>query len=191
MKRWIWAVLAQGMLFLAPARGDVVLTAANSPSSFTAAAHTGASMSVILAPGTVMASTHLLSDPPGGLLSVGIIPPALIWYDDHASGVVPPVPTDLTHLLLLAPRPNPMRSEVVLEFGVPGPSGSSRPVHAQVIDVGGRVVCPLVDGPMAPGWHGLVWDGRGGDGRPAPQGMYLIQLRSGTETAARRVLLLR
>ncbi len=191
MKGWIWAALAQGMLFLAPARGEVVLTAANSPSSFAVVAHTGAPMAVMLAPGAVMASTHLLSNPPGGLLSVGIIPPAVIWYDSEVSDVDPPPPTDFTHLLLPAPRPNPMRSEVVLEFAVPGPAGSSRPVLAQVIDVGGRVVCRLVDGPTAPGWHRLVWDGRGADGRPVPQGIYLVQLRSGTETLARRVLLLR
>lgn len=88
---------------------------------------------------------------------------------------------------LAGARPNPFNPMTTIRFGVE----SRGPVRLVVLDVSGRVVRTLVDGPRAAGAYAARWDGRDGEGRQVASGTYFVRLegRSGTET--RRVTLLK
>jgi Glucose / Sorbosone dehydrogenase/FlgD Ig-like domain len=83
--------------------------------------------------------------------------------------------------------PNPAREAVALRFALPR-EGMTR---LTILDVGGRVVARLVDGPFAAGWHVATWDGRDPGGRPAPAGVYLARLESPSGVSIARVVRLR
>jgi hypothetical protein len=48
-----------------------------------------------------------------------------------------------------------------------------------------------VNGPAKAGQNRVVWDGRDHEGHKLSSGVYFYRLESGTETATRKVLLLR
>jgi hypothetical protein len=81
-------------------------------------------------------------------------------------------------------RPNPFRSRASLSFALPGP----RDVRFAVFDVTGRRVVSLVDGRLPAGEHRLSWDGRDGQGRPVPPGVYFLRLESPDGSRARKVV---
>ena len=83
--------------------------------------------------------------------------------------------------------PNPARAGLAVEFGLPR-AGEAR---VRVLDVNGRVVRTLLDGPVAPGTHVVPWDGRLAGGAPARPGVYFLPLETGGERTAKRVALLR
>jgi len=55
----------------------------------------------------------------------------------------------------------------------------------------GQRVLTLVHGVQEAGVHMLVWDGQADQGRDLASGVYLCQLRAGTQVETRRLLLLR
>lgn len=82
--------------------------------------------------------------------------------------------------LTLVAVPNPVRSATTL---IPASSGGSGDVDITVFDLTGRRVRRFAGvGPA-----GVSWDGRDGDGRPVPAGIYLV--RSGNDGMARVVVL--
>ena len=98
------------------------------------------------------------------------------------AGAPPSMPTAFR---LLAPRPNPARERVQLEFQLP----RSEAVDAQIFDVAGRRTRTLLAGQvLGPGDHLLSWDGRDAAGASAPAGLYLVRLRAGGETRLARVV---
>jgi flagellar basal-body rod modification protein FlgD len=56
-------------------------------------------------------------------------------------------------------------------------------VRLRILDLAGRTVRTLADGSLAAGTHTVHWDGRDGDGRAVPPGVY----RQSLETAGERV----
>jgi len=82
--------------------------------------------------------------------------------------------------------PNPAPGSCALSFSLAAPRSGS----LAVFDAGGRLVRTLASGSFAAGEHGPPWDGRDGDGRALPNGVYFARLRldQGTET---RVIVLR
>ena len=90
-------------------------------------------------------------------------------------------------LALMEPHPNPFhdRTRVELEVAAPGV------VLAEVFDALGRRVAVLSDGPLGAGRHTLTWNGAASDGRPLAAGVYLVRVRQGVHTAARRLTLVR
>lgn len=73
------------------------------------------------------------------------------------------------------------------------PSGVPSPARLALHDLGGRVVRKWSDaevGGIAPGRF-LSWDGRDGDGRSVPPGVYVVRLESAGRTVTARVQLLR
>jgi flagellar hook assembly protein FlgD len=60
--------------------------------------------------------------------------------------------------------------------------------QASVVDLAGRRVARLVDGPLAAGRHEVRWDGLGAEGRPAPAGVYFFIVRAGDTRASRPVV---
>ncbi len=50
------------------------------------------------------------------------------------------------------------------------------PVDLRIFDLSGRLVRTLLSGSQPAGTHRVLWDGRDGDGRDAPSGVYLYRL---------------
>jgi hypothetical protein len=90
-------------------------------------------------------------------------------------------------VVLGSPAPNPSRAGTAVSYRLP----AAQPVLVTVHDLRGRLVRTLQDGGAAFGEHRLEWDGRGGDGRRAPAGVYLIKLRTPEAVRTQRVTLTR
>lgn len=82
---------------------------------------------------------------------------------------------------------NPAHGSVAFRIGLP----AAAPIAVGVFDLSGREVARLAEGMHAAGWHRLAWDGAGADGRPAPNGIYLVRLASGMTRRSMQVVLLR
>ncbi len=81
--------------------------------------------------------------------------------------------------------PNPVRGEARILPGRAIPGSPAVDERIAIVDLTGRVIRRF-DNVNA---GGVLWDGRGEDGRPAAAGMYLVRGREGR--AATRVVLLR
>ncbi|MBZ0268294.1 S8 family serine peptidase [bacterium] len=79
--------------------------------------------------------------------------------------------------------PNPMTERTAVRYTLPTPSR----VEISVIDVAGRRVRGLVDGPRPAGSHEARWDGLGDDGRPAAAGVYFVKVAARGQTAVIRI----
>jgi mannan endo-1,4-beta-mannosidase len=93
--------------------------------------------------------------------------------------------------LALGPAsPNPFTESSRISFTI-SPESAALSVSLIVVDVSGRLVRRLVDGPLDPGPHDLVWDGRDTTGRRVPPGAYFYILRAGNWSTARKTIYLR
>ncbi|HLF13359.1 MAG TPA: FlgD immunoglobulin-like domain containing protein, partial [Bacteroidota bacterium] len=64
-------------------------------------------------------------------------------------------------------------------------------VTIAVYDLLGREVRTLADGPKAAGVYTVEWDGRDMNGLPAPSGVYLVRMKAGDYSAARKIVLMK
>ncbi|NOT31998.1 MAG: hypothetical protein HOP15_16250 [Planctomycetes bacterium] len=76
-----------------------------------------------------------------------------------------------TRSLRLSVSPNPFRASAAVELALPGPVASAR---VTVLDLAGRRVATLHDGPLSAGSPRFAWDGSGADGASLPAGVYLV-----------------
>ena len=76
---------------------------------------------------------------------------------------------DLAGLVLDAAIPNPVRSTARIAFSLARPA----PVTLEVVDVLGRTVAVLAEGPHAAGVHGVTFDASG-----LTSGVYVCRLRT-------------
>ena len=83
--------------------------------------------------------------------------------------------------------PNPGNPTFHVELSLP----EAARVRVAVVDIAGRRVATLHEGPMDAGERGLIWDGRDDAGREQSSGVYLIDLRGASGVASRRLVLLR
>ena len=89
---------------------------------------------------------------------------------------------------LLGNHPNPFNPVTTISFNVP--AGAARDHVLKVYDARGRLVRELGRGPVQPGLHEVVWDGRDASGASVSSGMYLYRLQVGdTKLAGKMVLL--
>lgn len=102
---------------------------------------------------------------------------------------------DAARALALSAGPNPLRGEAPLRLDLLldpafAEGGAEIPVRVVVVDVAGRPVAHLADGPLAAGPHVLHWDGRRDrDGRSAPAGVYWLRVdAAGLATRTARVV---
>ncbi len=91
-----------------------------------------------------------------------------------------PVPSGLT---FNAVQPNPFNGKCRLRLSIP----SHEPVNLSIYDIKGRKIRALVAGPLAPGVHTIVWDGRDYAGRPVASGTYVLNLIQGELATSSRV----
>ena len=89
--------------------------------------------------------------------------------------------------LTLSAAPNPAHGLVGILFTMPRPG----PARLQVIDLAGRVVVNLHDGPAVAGATRVPWDGRAVNGRMVPPGLYFLHLQSSGGTITQRLVLTR
>jgi len=87
---------------------------------------------------------------------------------------------------LSPPRPNPFSNEARYELALP----QSARVQLAIYDVSGRRVRMLVDRTLAPGKHGITWDGRDEEGHSVPSGIYFAKVSApGFEQQVKGVML--
>jgi hypothetical protein len=79
-------------------------------------------------------------------------------------------------------RPNPFTRVTTIEFAVP----RAERVRLEILDVRGRLIETLVDGPRPAGRYTATWSARG-----APSGMYFCRLVAGGRTATSKLALMR
>ncbi|MBN2172390.1 MAG: T9SS type A sorting domain-containing protein [Candidatus Krumholzibacteriota bacterium] len=132
---------------------------------------------------SVALNLHLLGDTGLPVEAMGSI-----WLMVLAEGGTPvpeggtPAPTKL-----LANFPNPFNPTTLVRFHLAEP-GAARLV---VIDVTGRRVATLFDGPLAAGVHERRWDGRDDAGNPVASGVYLVRLETDAGRWAQKAVLVR
>ena len=78
-------------------------------------------------------------------------------------------------LALLGNHPNPFNPTTTISFTVPAGMNSEHTLS--VYDARGRLVRELGRGPVEPGIHQVIWDGRNQRGQSVSSGMYLYRLR--------------
>ena len=83
--------------------------------------------------------------------------------------------------------PNPFNPGTTLEFDLP----VAAQVRVVVYDLQGREWARLVDRRLEPGYHQLVWNGRGRGGRELPSGMYIVLLATPQFRKSIKLLLLK
>jgi subtilisin family serine protease len=84
------------------------------------------------------------------------------------------------------PFPNPARDGCSVSFALP----AAGPVRIEAMDLAGRRVRTLLDGPLAEGAHEIRWDGTAAGGRRVAPGLYFLRLTCEGETLFRRVTVL-
>jgi len=112
----------------------------------------------------------------------------IVIYDPAAQ----PVPVAVANgplpatLALASPLPNPARDRARFDFALPR-AGLAR---LEILDVQGRRVRTLVDGPLAAGRYVHGWDLRDASGNGVAPGVYLARLTSGGAAQVRRLVVL-
>lgn len=88
----------------------------------------------------------------------------------------------------LAAAPNPFTRDIRIEFTSPFAGARAR---VQVLDLAGRRVAGLRDGPAPSGTTGVRWDGRADDGADLPPGVYLLHVEVAGSSFTRRLVRVR
>jgi photosystem II stability/assembly factor-like uncharacterized protein len=83
--------------------------------------------------------------------------------------------------------PNPFQGTTTIGYAIAGESV----VRMSIYNAAGRRVATLADGPVLPGEHELVWDGRDPQGQPVGSGVYWIRLEAGGATEVKPLLITR
>lgn len=80
----------------------------------------------------------------------------------------------------LEASPNPFSGSTEISFELKTPARAELAVY----NLRGQKLCDLSNATYGPGQHSLTWDGRDGDGKPLPAGIYLLGLRAAGQGAA-------
>ena len=89
--------------------------------------------------------------------------------------------------LALSNYPNPFNPETRILFTLPERAHIRLDIH----DVRGRRVARLLDGTREAGRLSVVWNGRDGDGRPLPSGVYFARLSAGERVDSHKLVLVK
>jgi hypothetical protein len=83
--------------------------------------------------------------------------------------------------------PNPFNPHTTIRFSVP----ETRAVTLRIYDVAGRLVITLADRSYPAGSYSVMWDGTDRRGESAASGVYFYKIIAGSDTATRKMVLLR
>lgn len=123
---------------------------------------------------------QLVFDPDGTIADVGPF-----YFHQTASQAPPAGAHALLTRVAVAPNPFNPATQVLVEL--------SRGAHlrVEIVDLRGRRVRVLHDGPIAAGAHSLRWDGRDDGRRAVASGAYLVSVRGAGESSRVALALLR
>lgn len=129
---------------------------------------------------------ELLREPSPGVQGGGeLIRRALSWF-----GLVQvakePSPAGRAQFLLRQNAPNPVEGATSIAYAIPVRTR----VRLGIYNVQGQRVRELLDGPVSPGLHRVVWDGSGEGGRRLASGIYFYCLEAAGERRTRKMVLL-
>ena len=119
--------------------------------------------------------------------------PRLAWARVNESLVAlssAPAPTLPSVSFLGRPGPNPVRDAATLSLAVSMSDATSRS-SLRIVDVAGRTLRTLLDGPLGAGVHPVTWNLADDAGRPVPSGMYFVRAHTGSATFTRRLIVVR
>ena len=97
--------------------------------------------------------------------------------NDVVAGISPQI--ELTRI-----APNPSRGPIDVSFRLAFPG----PVRLSVVDIAGRQVATLVDGPRRAGAGTARWDLAGPAGARVPAGIYFLRLEALGQSCARKTI---
>ncbi|MBD3236695.1 MAG: hypothetical protein GF330_08325 [Candidatus Eisenbacteria bacterium] len=119
------------------------------------------------------------------------------WYVDDVQLIADaPGPQEIedaalrpTRLALHAARPSPFGCEgsAQIRFDLP----EATRIRLDVVDVNGRVVRCLLDGPLPAGTQSAIWNGRDSQGHAVDSGIYFCVLRTSERSLTQRLLRIR
>jgi len=105
-----------------------------------------------------------------------------VWPDAAAS-----VETRLGAMPGPTLAPNPSRSPCRASFHL----AAEGPVSLEIVDVAGRMIRGLLDGPHPAGEYSVIWDGRDDAGREVPSGVYWTRILTAEGATTGRIVLAR
>lgn len=88
---------------------------------------------------------------------------------------------------LHANYPNPFNPATCIRFEL----AQSSHVNLAIYDLAGKRIRGILDRRLLAGRHEHAWDGRGGDGRSMPAGVYFYRLRAGAYDDTKKMILLK
>ena len=94
---------------------------------------------------------------------------------------------DAEEFVLLQNYPNPFNAQTNILYKL----DRSAQTQVRVFNLAGQQVRRIVDRFEAAGTYQVAWDGKDDAGKPVASGVYVLRLRSGSDTATRRLLLLK
>ena len=83
--------------------------------------------------------------------------------------------------------PNPAHGAVKLDYSIASTSGDTN-TRLSVIDLSGRTIKILVNGPVAPGSYAMQWDGTDTAGRAVSPGVYICTMNAGGQSLTKRIV---
>lgn len=110
-----------------------------------------------------------------------------ILTSDGSTTDVDPTTGPTSALWLASAAPNPTPAGTMLAFSLPG----SQHARLEIVDVAGRMVRVIADGPLDAGEHRLGWDGTDASGAKARAGVYYCRLLTGGERRSTTIVLTR
>ncbi len=90
-----------------------------------------------------------------------------------------------TRLAVIHPNPFMRRTSISYQLATRGL------VSLKVYDAAGRLVAPLAEGSMDPGFYNVSWDGRDDQGRRVPAGVYFIRFNADNHQSVQKTVLLK
>lgn len=84
-------------------------------------------------------------------------------------------------------HPNPFNPETIINYQLPEESS----VEIKIFNINGQSVRTLADETKTPGFYTLVWDGRDAKGLVSPTGTYFYQIKAGSFSQTRKMVLLK
>lgn len=94
----------------------------------------------------------------------------------------------MPELFYLHPNhPNPFNSSTTISFNIP----RHDQITLSIYDITGRKLRTLIDNTLSAGAYSVIWDSRNSHGDPVSTGIYLCRLKSSSQAATRKLLLLK
>ena len=116
-----------------------------------------------------------------------LLEPVLV---DREPGVVslraPQEPGRTTRQGLFA-APNPFNPETRIELNLPAAASG----YVRIVDLRGRIVAELHQGPLVQGANSFVWQGLDSGGRPVASGVYWVLAQTSDQKYVRKLLLVK